>query len=155
MGIIFNAYKDGEKVISLTEYSIEQYSLIADTDINLAPRFNDLTRDIVLIGIINPDTIEEMPKQSVDENGGETTELREIDSVRLLANWAIIPEYCGCYYDADVKLTNARGDLVKEESYKNLFVCYYSESFSYDAGKGSFKVQLREREIKPVDDDAS
>jgi len=158
MGILFDVYKDDEKIISLTEYSIQKYNLAADFDTNLAPRYKDLTRDIFLIGIINPDTIEERPVQRIDIDGDpipEEYELREIDSVRLLANWAIIPEYDKPYCDAYVKLTNSKGDIVKEEGYKDLFVVYYFESFNYDSGKGSFTVQLREREPIQIEKEIS
>ena len=160
MGIIFDAFKEGEKIISLSEFSVLEFYLSADTDISLAPRFNDLTRDIILTGKINPENIAEPPRMMVDESGepvvdddgNEIFELREIDSIRKLANWAIIPEYAECYYDVEVKLTNARGDIVKVDEYENLFVVDYNEKFCDDSGHGKFIVQLREQEIKPLEE---
>ncbi len=133
MGIIFEVIKDGEKIISLSKHSIKNIKFLADTDVTLDPKFNDITRDIILRGDINADKTGE-----------------EIDSVRLLANWAIVPEYCECYCDATVKITNARGDLVKEEKFKDMFVVNYIEKFDDDSGHGDFYIHIREREIKPI-----
>lgn len=156
MGMLFEVFKDGEKYISLTEHSVKNVKYTADTEVDLQPKINDITRDVVLTGLINIDKISEKPQVMVDDfgipikddDGNDKFELREIDSVRKLANWAIIPEYCECYCDATFKLTNARGDLIKEESYEDLFVVDYRENFDDDSGVGSFNICLREREVK-------
>ena len=156
MGIQFEVIRDGEKYISLTEFSIKNINYLTDTDIALEPKLNNLTRDIVITGIINTESIDEEPVVMADDFGypilddnGETQfEPREIDSVRKLANWAIIPEYSDCYCDMKFTLANSRGDLVKEMEFENVFIFDYKESFDDDRGHGQFFAHMREREIR-------
>lgn len=157
MGIIFKALKDNEVVIDLTEFSIKNIDFIADTDLDFDQlQYNDITRDIKLEGVINAESVtdkkilkkDEFGEPILDEYGEEQYELREIDSVRKLANWALIPEYEDNYLDVEIEITNSKGDLVKKENYTNIFVCYYLENFGDEKGKGDFTVLLRERELR-------
>jgi len=149
MGVIFKAKKDGETIIKLTKYSLENIRFLADICIHLPPKFNDLTRDIILTGEINPFG-DDPPPADADGDAEEADGPSDFDSVRKLANWAIIPEYEECCLDAEVTLTNAMGDVVKEDSYENLYTVAYKESFDDEMGHGRFMLHLREREIKPV-----
>ena len=133
MAILFEVFRDGEKYISLTEHSIKNIRFESDKAIDLNPKINDITRSIIITGIINNDRINEPERPLLDEDGEQIMdennvpqyELREIDSVRKLANLSIIPEYCDCYCDLEVRLTNTRGDLVREGAYENLFVAIW------------------------------
>ena len=154
MGIRFNLKKEGETKNSLTEHSIKAIKFGSTTATDLSPKINDITNSVSIEGVINFDKINEKPRPMLDdygypvldENGVERTELREIDSVRQLANWSIIPEYLDCYLDLKVDTTNSRGRLVKETSFDNLFVISYEESYSDARGHGKFVVQALEKE---------
>jgi len=160
MAILFEVFRDGEKYISLTEHSIKNIRFESDKAIDLNPKINDITRSIIITGIINNDRINEPERPLLDEDGEQIMdennvpqyELREIDSVRKLANLSIIPEYCDCYCDLEVRLTNTRGDLVREGAYENLFVKLYEEEFDDETGHGTFFVYIREREVRLTTD---
>ena len=153
MGILLEIMKNGEVEMQLTEYSVKGIDFASDTDIAADPRHNDITREIIVTGVINPETITERAKLKTDDFGypigdGNEYELREIDSVRMLANWAVMPEYSDCYRDGFISLTNAMGTLVKTESFHNLYVADYHESFNDNKGHGDFSLRLREREVR-------
>jgi len=155
MGVTFEVCKDGEKYISLTEHSIKNVLFDSDKETELSPRLHTITRDLVIEGLINTDLMNEAPKQLLDDHGDPLVDedgepqyaLREIDSVRQLANWAIIPEYCKCYCDVCIQLRDARGEFVNEDEFECMFVEYYKESFDIDHGNGYFTIHMREREI--------
>lgn len=158
MGIAFKVYKDGEEYISLTEHSIKNVIFDAEKETDLKPRLHTITKSLALEGFLNTDLVDEAPRpildeygeQVVDENEEPQFHLREIDSVRQLANWSIIPEYCDCYCDVTVAINDASGELVKEESFECMFVVDYKETFDIDHGNGLFNILIREREIVEV-----
>jgi hypothetical protein len=149
MGIELNILKDGEIVMSLTEHSIINIEFDSNTDLTVGAKLDDITREIRLLGKINVASINESPvKVLSDEEDEEEEVIREIDSVRYLINWAIIPEFEDCYMDATVKINNAKGQLVKTEEFKNLFVVMYKEIFNDEKGYGELHMQLREKQVK-------
>ena len=158
MGIKFNVTKEGENYINLTEYSIKKVIFNSDKDITLYPKINDITNGIVLEGIINFESVleplvpmlDDYGDQIMDENDEPMFHEREIDYVRKLANWAIIPEYLNCYGDLEYTITDSAGRLVKESSYENLFIVDYWEKYDDEQGHGKFCVLLRERENGPA-----
>ena len=158
MGIRFNTTKEGESHISLTEYSIRNIIFNSDKNIKLFPKINDVTNSIIIEGIINFESVhqpftpklDEYGEQLMDENDEPQYEDREIDSVRKLANWAIIPEYLNCYRDLEYIVTDSTGSLVKESSYENLFIMDYWERYDDELGHGKFYALLREREDGPA-----
>ena len=131
MGVLFEVIKDGEKIISLTNHSVKNVKFDSDTDITLIPKLHGVVRNLIVTGLINSDLV------------GNP----EINSVRQLANWAIIPEYCDCYCDVTIELSDAKGDLVKSEEFKDMFVVEYKETFDIEHGNGLFDIHMREREI--------
>ena len=143
--------------LSLTEYSIKNIIFNSDKNIKLNPKINDITNSIIIEGIINFESVHlpPIPKQDsfgrhiLDEYDEPMYEEREIDSVRQLANWAIIPEYLNCYCDVETDITDATGSLVKKLSYKNMFAVDYKEIFDDEYGHGKFFITLIEREYKP------
>lgn len=116
MGILFSVEKGGATEISLTEYSIKAFDLLAKSRSNLDLRHNHVTKDIVLTGTINPETLHD-----------RESEITEISSVKKLADWAILPEYCDCYKDIRVKIALASGVIVKESVFKDFYVVEYEE----------------------------
>jgi len=161
MGIVFNTTKEGENYIDLTEYSIKKIIFNSDKNTELAPKINDVTNSIIIEGIINFESVHEplVPKlddygdQLLDENDEPVYEEREIDHVRKLANWAIIPEYLNSYRDLELGVTDSTGSLVKEISYENLFIVDYWERYDDELGHGKFYAIIRERENGPTQDD--
>lgn len=154
MGIAFSVFENGEPVISLSEYSIKKFNFLSDTDVSLNPKQNDITREVAINGDINPEKISRAPRlvKSYTDIDGKVVEcdkpqyeLREIDSVRKLANWAIIPEYEDCCRDANVTIKDAAGRTVKTEKYIDLFVVDYAENFDDSKGRGTFRILMRER----------
>ena len=153
MGIQLSVYQEGEKVIALTNHSINNYRLMLNNETNLAPRLHGINCDMVLEGFINVDLVDEAPRPlldddgdvMVDENGDEKHDLREIDSVREIAQWAIILEHEEPYCDVEITLVDARGAVVKEDAFKDMFVVGYEEHYSEKQGNGTFKIHMRER----------
>ena len=137
MGIVFEVKKGGATVISLTEYSIKDFEFTSESSEDLDLQHNKIIKGITISGIINPD--------SISDNGDGTNIGREVDSVRKLANWAVIPEYLDCYKDINYMITDARGVVVKEDSFVDCYVVEYEESFSDENGTGKFKTVLREK----------
>lgn len=149
MGIEIDILKDGEIVMNLTEHSIKEVNFECNTDLTIGAKLDDITRDITLIGKINSASINESPiKILSDEDDDEEIVLKEMDSVRYLSNWAIIPEFENCYMDMSVKIKNARGQVVKTETFTNLFIVKYEEIFNDKTGDGELYVLLREKQIK-------
>ena len=154
MAAFMDILKNGEKEIGLTEHSIKNVKFDSDIDINLSPKLHSVFRNLIVEGLINTDKINEPPSpkldeygdQVIDEDGEPEFELREIDSVRKLANWSIVPEYDECYCDVTISLTDARGEVVKTEEFVDMFVIDYKESFDNSHGNGSFFIHMRERE---------
>jgi len=154
MGIRFNATKEGKSYINLTEYSIKNIIFNSDKSIKLDPRINDVTNSIILEGIINfesiheprPPRLDEFGDQVVNSNNEPQFEDIEIDYVRKLANWAIIPEYLNCYCDLEYDITDSTGSLVKTSTYENLFIIDYWEMYDDELGHGKFYALIRERE---------
>lgn len=137
MGIKFEVSKKGNTEISLTEYSIKEFEMVTEANDNMDLRHNNLTRDIVIAGVINPEIAE----------GGE----REVSSVLKLAHWAAIPDYEDCYKDISYTITDAKGEVIKEETtdhLKDFYVVEYKEHFSNKEGAGHYRAVLREREVK-------
>jgi len=157
MGIRFNTTKQGSDYISLTEYSIKNVMFNSDKNTALNPKINDITNSIIIEGLINFEGLDlppvpkrdEFGRHMVDEAGEPQFEEKEIDSVRKLANWAIIPEYLDCYRDLELDITNSAGSLVKKTSYENLFIVEYVEIFDDAQGHGKFYALIRERENGP------
>ena len=154
MGVLYEVYKEGEKIISLTDHCIENETFDSDTDIEIKPKLHGVVRNLEINGIINTSNLSDPPKKMMDdfgdpvldEAGEEKMDLREIDSVRKLANWAIVPEYDKCYCDVVIKQSNAKGELVRERNYTEMFVTDYMERFDIDHGDGKFRIRMRERE---------
>jgi hypothetical protein len=144
MSIKFDLIKEGEIVISLTEHSIKEIKFFDEKDM-MKHRLKDIVRDITLIGKINIATINESPIEIGSEDENDEIILREIDCVRKLSNYSILPEYEECYMDANISIKDALGTIVKEESCTDLFVFYYKETFDYKKGEGEFKIVMRER----------
>ena len=155
MAVFMDVYNDGEREISLTEHSIHDVKFDSDLDIKLTPKLHGIVRNLIVTGFIKTDRASEPPRpllddygdQAVDENGDPQFDLREIDSVRQLANWAIIPEYYECYRDVTIRLTDSTGEEVKSESFEDMLVMDYKEWFDNDHGNGSFYIHMREREL--------
>jgi GMP synthase PP-ATPase subunit len=150
MGIELNVLKDGEIVMSLTEHSIIKINFDSNTDFTVGAKLDDITREISFVGKINAASINESPVKVLSDEDAEEEEevIREIDSVRYLVSWAIIPEFEECYMDATVKINNAKGELVKTEEFKNLFVVSYKEIFNDETGYGELHMLLREKQVK-------
>lgn len=145
MGIDMNVYKDGKVVMNLSEYSITNITFLYDMNEAVNSGLHDITRDVLLEGVVNADSIDIPPTVRKDKNGEKKEELREIDSVRKLVNWAMLPENSECYRDVEIKMSNAMGILVKEEQFTDLYVIEYRERFDDEMGCGKFNIHLREK----------
>ena len=153
MGVLLEVFKDGEKFIRLTNHSIKDVFFNSEKATDISPKLHTITKNLVIEGLINTDLVDEEPKPLtddygapvLDEDGEQQYELLEIDSVRQLTNWAIVPEYCEPYCDVSVTLTDAGGDLIKTEEFENMFVVGFEEEFDDRHGNGIFTVYLRER----------
>lgn len=150
MGIELNILKDGEIKMSLTEHSIKKINFKGSKDLTIGAKLDDITRDIEIIGKINIATINECPVKIIEteDEDEEDIVIREIDSVRNLANFAFIPEYEDCYMNIELVIKNAMGQIVKTAEFKNIFVVEYKERFNYDEGDGELYLLLREKEAK-------
>ena len=139
MGIRFKATKEEATEIFLTEHSIKDIDLINEASTSIDFRHNNITRDIIISGVIDPGIM-----SAVQADG----EPDEFDSVRALANWASIPAYQDCYKDVTISITNAQGTMVKQDDFKNVYIADYEENFDNEHGVGSFKALLREKDIQ-------
>ena len=127
---LLEIFDNGEKQMRPSNHSIKNVQFNVRKETDFRPRLHTITKNLALEGLINTDSIDEAPRPIVDEYGDQIVDeneeplfhLREVDSVRKLANWAIIPEYCDCYCDVSVTMNDASGDLIKEESFKDMFV---------------------------------
>lgn len=153
MSIKVKISKDGELEISLTEFSIKKYETYIDEIDDKNIKKNNLIKEVHLDGIINQE-IMTMPttfqvdtagKVVVDENGNAKEEISEIDSIRKLASFAVIPEYVDCYKDLSVEIINTEGVVVKKENFKNMYIYHFEERSDNEMGIGTYKVKFREK----------
>ncbi len=153
MSIRVKISKDGTEEMSLTEFSVKSYNKntfpLEDDDV----KKNNLVNELILVGIINQEIISKAPaiqtdeygEPVLDESGQPKEELSEIDSIRKLANYAVIPEYVDCYKDIDIEITNSMGIVVKTESFKNMYVYEFQEKSDNEMGAGRYLVKFREQ----------
>ena len=155
MGALLKVFKKGKKIINLTNHSIKDVYFDFEKERDFTPRLNSITHDIIFEGLINTDLINEVPQPLLsdddpilNEEGEVQYELLEIDSVRELVQWAIIPEYGDPYCDVIITLLDSSGEIVQENEYKDMFVINYEESFDEKHGNGMFKMHIRERYVE-------
>jgi len=147
--------KDGEKYITLTNHSIRDVFFDSFKETDLSPQLHSIARNIVIDGLINTDLVDKEPvpllddygEPMFDDDGNQQFDKPELDSVRELAIWALVPEYCEPYCDVSIALSDSSGELVKREEYEDMFVVEYEDTFDDEHGNGTFTLHLREREI--------
>lgn len=153
MSIKVKISKDGELEMSLTEFSVKKYETYVDEIDDKNIKKNNLVKEVHLEGIINQE-IMTMPKTVqvdmngkviLDEEGNAKEEISEIDSIRKLATFAVIPEYVDCYKDLYVEIINTEGVVVKTESFENMYIYHFEERSDNDMGIGTYKVKFREK----------
>ena len=136
--------KEEKCIIYLTATTIKQIDFVSpkiesESGLNL-----HVPRDIKMTIKVDNSGLDELYGRRVDETGAELP--REIDSVRLLFNYAVTSYRSEVsYLDGEVETIDSFTRSITKLSYKNLFVTRFEESFERETRETHIYIHLRER----------
>ena len=136
--------KDGKKIICLTDNTIKKLNIV--TTKTRRTTLIPLTEDIELFIKMENATIDEWFMTEKDEEGKEEEIPREVDSVRLLCDYALATYRSRyCYLDGAVEIIDGFTQSVSRYKYKDLFVMKFDEEYVEDTKDTLIYVLLREK----------
>ena len=135
--------KDDQCIIYLTERTIRHINF---TTSKVKDMLRQLTKDIDLTISVNNSDLDELYGE--ETAWGDEAELpREIDSVRLLFNYAISPcDSKFSYLNGELEIADGLTKTISKYRYKDLFVMKLEEHFEKDSKDTHIHVLLREWE---------
>jgi|GEM_PF-2295644 len=145
MPICFNAMREGNAVIRLTEHTITNCKYEECSETGSCLLFEQIPNKIILTGKIL--LLESNVIIQPDESDEDNQILPEEDYAKKLVLWARMRGDKNCYLDVHTVTNAANGLLAKEVFLKDAYITSYKEVFDHKIGALQFTAVMRERTI--------